>query len=231
MRKLCLLIFILISHAAYSQIYIVKDPDGYSNLRKGKSTASEIIAKIPVGEVVFEDMVYVDEEQDPDWAYVEYRSTERMHGYLHRSRLLDIAKLPEFKPVLYSDSIVFKNNIVDIKLTKGEFNAKQYHIEYDSTGSYVLKINGKTFFGTDGDLPKIRYESIGGIFKGKQIAIPALSYADTFEPNFDNTHLYYDADGNRLFLQAWNSDGAGGYIITWCFKDGNYKWRQLEYGF
>ncbi len=63
------------------QIYTIQDPDGFINLRKGKSASSEILQKINSGE-------YISVlDNSGDWILV--KTKEGKIGYVHKSRVRD----------------------------------------------------------------------------------------------------------------------------------------------
>lgn len=61
------------------QIGIIQDPDGYTNLRKDKNTASEVLQKIKSGEKV--NVL----DQNGDWWLIETKDGKQ--GYIHKSRI------------------------------------------------------------------------------------------------------------------------------------------------
>ena len=60
------LIFILLflTMNIFSQIGLINDPDGFTNVRKGKTTKSEIIHQIKENEVFFINVEYLDLNSD-----------------------------------------------------------------------------------------------------------------------------------------------------------------------
>ena len=65
----------------------IKDPDGYTNLRSGKSTSSEIVDKLKTGTYV----EIIDDTED--WWYVEVMEGEKIReykkGYVHKSKIVE----------------------------------------------------------------------------------------------------------------------------------------------
>lgn len=59
--------------------YVVKDPDGYVNMRSGKGTNFDVVIQVPDGAVV-----KTSDKDDGDWIYIHYKGK---NGYVHRSRL------------------------------------------------------------------------------------------------------------------------------------------------
>ncbi|WP_160139941.1 SH3 domain-containing protein [Chryseobacterium sp. c4a] len=62
-----------------SESYTIQDPDGYTNLRKDKNTASEVLQKIKSGEQV--NVL----DQNGDWWLIETKDGKQ--GYVHKSRI------------------------------------------------------------------------------------------------------------------------------------------------
>ena len=65
----------------------IKDPDGYTNLRSGKSTSSEIVDKLKTGTYV----EVIDDSED--WWYIEVIGGEKIReykkGYVHKSKIVE----------------------------------------------------------------------------------------------------------------------------------------------
>ena len=57
---------------------IINDPDGYTNVRKEKSSKSEILFQI------YEDEKFIIQNNDGDWWLIEYSGKQ---GYIHNSRI------------------------------------------------------------------------------------------------------------------------------------------------
>lgn len=62
-----------------SQDYIIQDLDGYTNLRKGKNTSSEILQKIKTGE----EINVLDKSND--WWYIQTKSGNK--GYVYKTKI------------------------------------------------------------------------------------------------------------------------------------------------
>ena len=77
------LLYDLAVHYGYQKekniLFIIQDPDGFTNLRKGKSSSSQILQKIETGEKV--NVL----GQNGDWWLVV--SKEGKKGYIHKSRI------------------------------------------------------------------------------------------------------------------------------------------------
>ena len=56
----------------------INDPDGYTNVREGKSSKSEILFQI------YEDEKFIIQNNEGDWWLIEFNDN---HGYIHNSRI------------------------------------------------------------------------------------------------------------------------------------------------
>ena len=56
----------------------INDPDGYTNVREGKSSKSEILFQI------YEDEKFIIQNNEEDWWLIEFNGN---HGYIHNSRI------------------------------------------------------------------------------------------------------------------------------------------------
>ena len=93
----------------------------------------------------------------------------------------------------------------------------------------IEKIDGKPFWGTDGEMPREEYKNIQIYINGKQVFIPKSAYDDLYEPTFytENNSVYYDKELDSYYIVATNSDGAGAYMVCWQIEKGVYKGRKI----
>ena len=59
--------------------FVINDPDGFTNLRKEKSSSSEILQKIKTGEKI--EVL----DNSGDWFLVQTQDDKK--GYVHKSRI------------------------------------------------------------------------------------------------------------------------------------------------
>jgi hypothetical protein len=209
-----LLALILISNLSFSQEFefaIIQDKDGFSNVREEANLKSKIVGTVKNDELIF----VFDNEESKDWFTIE---SSKISGFVHKSR---IKRLNKFKEVNSSNqsksSIRFKYDSFEIDISTEKFDSKKYSIQRNKQG-FVEKLNNKTFYGTDGDLPKIALKSVVFKINNKEISIAKNEVNDLFEPNFDNTKIFFDASTKIIYLTMQNSDGAGAYAVAWTFK-------------
>lgn len=148
-------------------------------------------------------------------------------------------KLGEIPLISFGNNFsVFQKDSIKVTLTIGKFHKTNHKIKY--LGSYVVKIDNKPFWGTDGGLPKEQINSIHMIVGKDTIHIPKSAYSDLFEPSLSwkelnktigNLWVYYSKDRNRFYIAMMNSDGAGAYEVTLIIKNKKYFGRVIDYGF
>jgi hypothetical protein len=225
-------VFLLIAGGlpAAAQFAVVKDRDGYVLVREKGSTANAVLDTLPNDRIVFCN------EKKGDWIYVLYQSEkESSGGYVHKSRLVRLETFQHLERAESTDNTLLLKGkpAISVRLTVGAFEAGKYPVRYDTVNGYrfASRINGKPFFGTDGTIPKRRYRSITVQLGDKVSSLPAAAFDDLFEPNFPHTECYFDPVQQRLFLTAINSDGAGGYVVTWVIDPNGYRDRMVTNGF
>ena len=160
-----------------------------------------------------------------NWIYADNE------GYIYNDRVKWIHKLPKIaKGVVKGNTIVFEGKDIQVALSTEKFDKSKHSFKYHKEYRDVIeKIDGKLFWGTDGNIPKEAYKSIEIKIRGKQVSIPQSAYSDLYEPNLytDLNFVYYDKDSNNLYIVANNGDGAGAYMVCWQIEKGVYKGRKV----
>ena len=224
-----LLLFLLISSYTFAQVNenyffaVINDKDGYVNVRKEKSVHSRVLKKLDNNTLIF---VFVyDKAHDGNWIYVDNE------GYIYNDRVKWIEELPKAaKGVEKKNAIHFSGKDIQVVLSSEKFDKSKHSFKYNKEyPDAIEKIDGKTFFGTDGNMPKEAYKSIEVKIRGKQVSIPQSAYSDLYEPNLytDLNFVYYDKDSDTLYIVANNGDGAGAYMVCWQIEKGIYKGRKI----
>ncbi|WP_119080526.1 SH3 domain-containing protein [Chitinophaga alhagiae] len=229
MRHLAFLALLCLSLQLHAQFALVEDKDGYVNVRDKPSLSGTVTGRVPSGNIVF------CMETAGEWYSVDYGSGKQTgSGYIHRSRLQMVRNFPEIAvQKATEDSIIFRQDSLRLVLGKRLFRQENRQLQYNRSGEYqyLARIDGRDFWGTDGGLPRQEYSVFRLSWKGRPVNMPDSAFNDVFEPNFFHTQLRYDSAGGRCFVEAINSDGAGGYVVIWMFERGVYKTRQVFYGF
>ena len=224
-----LLLFLLISSYTFAQVNenyffaVINDKDGYVNVRKEKSVHSRVLKKLDNNTLIF---VFVyDKAHDGNWIYVDNE------GYIYNDRVKWIEELPKVaKGVEKKNAIHFSGKDIQVALSTEKFDKSKhsfkYHKEYRDM---IEKIDGKPFWGTDGEMPREEYKNIQIYINGKQVSLPKSAYDDLYEPTFytENNSIYYDKELDSYYIVATNSDGAGAYMVCWQIEKGIYKGRKI----
>jgi hypothetical protein len=211
---------------------VIKDTDGYVNVRHDPSVNAPILGKI------YNYSVFNCEPNGTNWWKVLQMGTENgsslLEGYIYKDK---VSLLKNWKTVIikkgFADSAVFKNDSLTIIVKKRVFRFKQHKLFYhkgnpnENTASYLEKIDGKRFWGTDGEIPRNVISSIKLIDNRAPIVIPEEAFKDLYEPNLQTLSFCSDAQ-NIFYVRMNNSDGAGAYTIIWVIKDNKYLKRYID---
>lgn len=228
MKILLSLLSIFLSTTIIAQFAVISDRDGYCNVRTSGKIADNIQSRLDNGH-----LVYCFEKQG-NWLNVDYnKSGEDLNGFVYYDRLKKVsgfAKVPV--TITAADRLVLSNNQMSIIVTKKRFDRTKNKLTFNQEYKDVLeKINGKTFWGTDGGVPSYEYQSIQ-INKGQlKISLPATAFSGLYDPFLDNTMANYDSANDVLYIYTSNSDGAGAYEVIWKIVKGKYTDRFIVSGF
>ena len=226
MKHLLILFFLLLTTNTFAQgpfgdYAVVKDKDGYVNIRAKENVKSKIVGTLPNNTLVYG---FFDKEYNPtNWIEVD-------KGYVHQSRLKKISDFRAIEVKVQGNSIIFDDKDVKVTITKQKFDktkhkiTKKKHKEYSE---YI--IDGKRVQGLDNDefLPKDHYKSITVTINGKNVPIPKSAYDDLYEVAMytDNNAVYYDKEEDTIYIIAHNGSGAFSYEVCWQIVKGEYKTR------
>ena len=202
---------------------VINDKDGYVNVRKEKSVHSKVLKKLDNNTLIF--VLEYDKAYYGNWIYADNE------GYIYNDRVKWIHNFPQIdKGIAKGNTIVFEGKEIQVTLSTEKFDKSKHSFKYHKEYRDIIeKIDGKPFFGTDGNMPKEAYKSIEIKIRGKQVSIPQSAYSDLYEPNLytDLNFVYYDKDSNNLYIVANNGDGAGAYMVCWQIEKGVYKGRKV----
>lgn len=217
--KLTISILLIVAtfQITFGQVATIKDPDGWTNVRKLPDSKSEIIHKVYQNEVFWYDSETHDKL--PDWILIFIPKNDYslgmsdpsyIEGFIHKSRLLPLDSLNKYKGEAFS----FKYELSDFKLSNRIVDKQEER--------WVFAIDGRPVWGTDGDFPKTQVDNVIVKMNNKIIKINKCFYNDIFECR-DTYEIY--KNGNAFFVHQWNSDGAGAYEIVWVFDENGLKQR------
>ena len=219
--------FLLFCNVVSAQIEggfaIINDKDGYVNARKEGNIHSKVIKKLNNNTLIY---VYeYDRTRDGSWIQTDE------DGYIYNDRVKWIEKLPKAaKGIEKKNTIHFSGKDIRVALTSQKFDkSKHSFVYYKETHHSIEKIDGKHFWGTDGEIPREEYKNIRIYINGKQVSLPKSAYDDLYEPTFYTEHnsIYYDKELDSYYIVATNSDGAGAYMVCWQIEKGVYKGRKI----
>ena len=202
---------------------VINDKDGYVNVRKEKSVHSKVLKKLDNNTLIF--VLEYDKAQEGNWIYADNE------GYIYNDRVKWIHNFPQIdKGIARGNTIVFEGKEIQVTLATEKFDKDKHSFKYHKEYRDIIeKIDGKPFWGTDGNIPKKEYKSIEVKIRGKQVSIPKSAYSDLYESYLytEFNSVYYDKDNDILYIVADNGDGAGAYMVCWQIEKGVYKGRKV----
>ena len=202
---------------------VINDKDGYVNVRKEKSVHSKVLKKLDNNTLIF--VLEYDKAQEGNWIYADNE------GYIYNDRVKWIHNFPQIaKGIAKGNTIVFEGKEIQVTLATEKFDKDKHSFKYHKEYRDIIeKIDGKPFWGTDGNIPKKEYKSIEVKIRGKQVSIPKSAYSDLYESYLytEFNSVYYDKDNDILYIVADNGDGAGAYMVCWQIEKGVYKGRKV----
>ena len=224
--KHLMILFILLTTNAFAQgpfgdYAVVKDKDGYVNIRAKENVKSKIVGTLPNNTLVYG---FFDKEFNPtNWIEVD-------KGYVHQSRLKKIFDFRAIKGKVQGNSVVYDDKDVKVTITKQKFDKNKHKITKKGQGSYEqLIIDGKEIiYGWDGSLAQDHYKSITVTMKGKNVPIPKSAYDDLYEISYFSSSIYYDEEAEALYIYAVNGEAGLAYQVCWQIVKGEYITRIIE---
>ena len=223
--KHLLILFFLLTTNAFAQgplgdYAVVKDKDGYVNIRAKENVKSKIVGTLPNNTLIY--TFFGDDDPNPsNWVYEK-------NGYIHKSRLKKINEFPSIgKEKETENSITITDKAISVTLTQQKFDKTKHKITKKKHKDYEeLIIDGKRAQGAD-FIPEDHYKSIIVTINGKNVPIPKSAYDDLYEVAMytDNNAVYYDKEEDTIYIIAHNGSGAYAYEVCWQIVKGEYKTR------
>ena len=221
--KHLLILFFLLTTNVFAQgpsgdYAVVKDKDGYVNIRAKENVKSKIVGTLPNNTLVYG---FFDKEFNPtNWIEVD-------KGYVHQSRLKKIFDFRAIEGKEQGNSLVFDDKDVKVTITKQKFDKTKHKITKKGQGSYEqLIIDGKEIiYGWDGSLAQDHYKSITVTMKGKNVPIPKSAYDDLYQIIYFSESIYYDEEAEALYIFAHNSEAGLSYQVCWQIVKDKYITR------
>ena len=226
--KHLLISFLLLTTNAFAQgpfgdYAVVKDKDGYVNIRAKENVKSKIVGTLPNNTLIYNFLNNEDIPNPSNWVYEK-------NGYIHKSRLKKVEDFPSIgKGKEQGNSITIAGKGISVTLTKQPFDQTKHKITKKKYKYYEeLIIDGKSAQGTDTSfIPEDHYKSIIVTINGKNVSIPKSAYDDLYEVAMytDNNAVYYDKEEDTIYIIAHNGSGANAYEVCWQIVKGEYKTR------
>ena len=223
LMKHLMILFILLTTNSFAQgplgdYAVVKDKDGYVNIRAKENVKSKIVGTLPNNTLMYG---FFDKEFNPtNWIEVD-------KGYVHQSRLKKIFDFRAIEGKVQGNSLVFDDKDVKVTITKQKFDKTKHKITKKGQGSYEqLIIDGKEIiYGWDGSLAQDHYKSITVTMKGKNVPIPKSAYDDLYEISYFSSSIYYDEEAEALYIYAVNGEAGLAYQVCWQIVKDKYITR------
>ena len=230
--KHLLILFLLLTTNAFAQgpfgdYAVVKDKDGYVNIRAKESVKSKIVGTLPNNTLVY-TLFDTTEDETGEEIFFNWIAVDK--GYVHKSRLKKIYEFPSIgkgKKKETENSITIAEKGISVTLTRQLFDKTKHKITKKDLGGYEeLIIDGKRAQGAD-FIPEDHYKSIIVTINGKNVSIPKSAYDDLYQVAMytDNNAVYYDKEEDTIYIIAHNGSGAFSYEVCWQIVKGEYKTR------
>ena len=225
--KQLFILFLLLTTNTFAQgpfgdYAVVKDKDGYVNIRAKENVKSKIVGTLPNNTLVYG---FFDKEYNPtNWIEVG-------KGYVHQSRLKRIFDFRAIEGKEQGNSVIFDDKDVKVTITKQKFDKTKHKItkkEHDGWTELIIdgkKIYGIEIYGGDDSLPQDHYKSITVTMKGKNVPIPKSAYDDLYQIFYFNRLIYYDEEAEALYIFANNGDAGLAYQVCWQIVKDKYITR------
>ena len=233
MKHLLILFFLLTTNAfaqgPFGDYAVVKDKDGYVNIRAKESVKSKIVGTLPNNTLVYA-LFDTTEDETGEEIFFNWIAVDK--GYVHQSRLKKISDFRAIEVKVQGNSIIFDDKDVKVTITKQKFDKTKHKItKKEHDGWTELIIDGKAIYGidiyggNDDSLPEDHYKSITVTMKGKNVPIPKSAYDDLYQIFYFSSSVYYDKEAEALYILAHNSENASAYEVCWQIVKGEYITR------
>ncbi len=215
-RYICLLVWICTTATA-QQFAIIEDKDGFANVRQSAAIGKNVTDTLANGRAVF------CFEKEGNWVNVCYvKNGKQETGFIYQDRIIYLSTFDSIPLVRQSSELaVFQKKNQKVTITIGKFDPTKSKLTYQKSENsrFLSHIDGKRIWGTDGDIPKRKYLSIQIQNGNEHFVISHRYLQNLFEPTLANTKVYADPKTQTLYITAWNSDGAGGYVVLWAIRN------------
>lgn len=228
MKTITTILLTILSNLAIAQFAVIDDKDGYSNIRSAPELGNNIQDKLENGH-----LVYCMDTQG-NWIIADYDiKNQSKDGCIYKDRLKLVSSFEKITMISKgANTSVFKNDSIKVTVTTQPFDKSKYKFTYDKeSGRFIVKINGKDYYGSDGLLPTVEFKTITVLWGNKTIVLPASATDNLFDARAKDAAVNYDKVNHVLYAQTEGGDGAGSYLVIWKIVNGVYKERYIARGF
>jgi len=195
---------------------VINDVDGYTNVRKSPDVKAPIVGKI------YRYHLFKCEANKTNWwkaLYIDRDNSGKanwIEGYVYKNK---VTIFPDWK------AIDLKSGKIKVRVNTALYISRKHKFQKIDEDTYL--IDGKRFWGTDGEIPKTAIGSIQISSNNIPITLPVNAYNDLYEPSL-RTLRFTAGPGNTIYIKMDNSDGAGAYTIIWIIRDNKYYGRYID---
>lgn len=228
------LVALISSQIVSADFGLIRDRDGFVNVRQSPSLNAQVIARLSNQSVVS----CVLEERNAKFCLVSSPELKE-GGYIYRDRvdfLKDYTAVPLFTSSLLA--AVYKNNSMHISIEAQPADTDIAHYNKSASHHYT-KYKGKVFFGTDGELPDQNFIQLTKINIHMGVSTITLKQSDVehlFLPREEQGRNELSSfkilhKGKDLYLfNSFNQGGAASYHLMIYIHDGKLidqkLWRE-----
>jgi len=173
---------------SFGQYAILKDKDGFINIREKPNAQSKIIDTLSSGKIV-----YCSDFDDVkgDWIPLDINTKGHLplSGYVHKSRVQFISNFTKFEKAKINDTLFeFALDSIHISIKAGRFQQKGHIVKFEKDSKKVISIdNNRNPYGIDGWAPRKEYKLITIKYSAQKTDIEPKFWHDLFEPSFGYT--------------------------------------------
>jgi len=228
MKHFLFFVFLFSSFVCCGQFSVIRDEEGYVNIRKTADGQGVIIDTLKNGHLIY----CLDREGN--WINIDYsKNGKELSGYIYNDRYHLVSKYQEVTMVADSGNFVkLGRDSIEVNISQRKFQQPLHKYKYYKEAKDLVElIDNKKYWGTDGEMPKTEYKSIIVKIGRTKITLPQSALHNLYEPTIYNSRVHFDKGKNILYIHSMNSDGAGSYEVIWKIENGKYKERFIAYGF
>jgi hypothetical protein len=144
-------------------------------------------------------------------------------------------------PATHTDasSMKFEGNNIQVIIKAGGFDKSKHKLQYYDE-KYLVKIDGKPYYGSYGEVPRSTIAEVTVIRDKDTIRIPSTALFDLYNPTFSYRDgsgtvktfngVYLSNDNKTIYVYMLNKETRGSYEVTWVIQDKQYVRRVVDFG-